>query len=1113
MNLKQIFVLIVFALFAKSSFAAHLMGGEITWKALGGDSYQFSLIIYRDCNGADIIDPTLQLRVWNHPSVTTIDCDLFSTTDLSPDCNEVPGSPSEIDCGVGPSGGSGPGAIQQYIYRSAPVVLAGTPPAAGWAFTYDSFSRNWDIDNITDPFSYGFTLSSVMYALPSPGEDSSPSFAQDPYMLLCSGTAFNFDANAVDDDNDSMVFSWGVPLDHFPAGAFNPPVNPAPVPFNPGYSFNNPTPDASFDAGNVAATMNSETGSISFTSNTVGNYGFGQRIDTYRDGQLIATINRESQLIIIPCPGYVNTQPEIIPPFAGGTSYEAEFFAGDIINFDIVLEDLELLQDGSPQNVTLIPTGDYFGTGLTDPTSGCEYTPCATLDTSPIIVGEQGLTTNFNWETNCDHLLDADGVQLEEKVYNFVLNAQDDYCSVPGRTNKTIRITLKNKSALTKATLNCVDVLAGGDVNLSWTPAVDPDGSFESYEIWSLEEGFLATIPAIGTNNFIVVGAGADALSKNYYIKTKYGCDGGLEKSSDTLTSMFMVLTDLADGRITLDWNDTHIPIHDGESGTQQIYREYPVGVWVLRDEVPYGTNTYLDTIDVCSAFLNYEIRVDHEAGCTSTSNEQGAFLTDMSAPAIPVIDSVSVNSITGEVDVSWNRNSQEDTYGYIIFIFMDDVWTPVDTVYGIDNTTYSYTGTLSGIKPEDYRIAAFDSCFTALMPPTYQTSALSEGHTTIFLTEEYDLCAKTIDLAWTPYKGFIEEVEKYDIFLSIDGAPFERIKTVTTGILKYTYNKVEYEKEHCFVVRVTSVNGTTASSNKVCRFADPPSAPAFHYLAAASHTLGNEVELALYTDVTAAVAGYEIEVKSPYDSDFQSIMTFDVLPTSFMSFYDENVFPERGAYQYRINLIDSCGRIGEVTNVATTSFLQVSTDHVSMKHTLSWSRYLGFNGAITAYNVYRGENGVFDDEPIATTLPGVRSYVDDVSEYTATQGQFCYRVEAIEGPNSYGFNETAFSNTVCAIIDPLVYIPNAFIVHGENPVFLPIVSLYDFSSYELNIYNRWGESIFYSVDANEGWDGTNQSLGGFHQEGVYVYHLKIKDRDEKAYDFRGTVTLLIDAP
>ena len=182
------------------------------------------------------------------------------------------------------------------------------------------------------------------------------------------------------------------------------------------------------------------------------------------------------------------------------------------------------------------------------------------------------------------------------------------------------------------------------------------------------------------------------------------------------------------------------------------------------------------------------------------------------------------------------------------------------------------------------------------------------------------------------------------------------------------------------------------------------------------------------------------------------------------------------------------------------------------MLNVLSWSAYQGFDGNIVEYKIYRGINGVFDANPIATTISGVRSYVDDVSGFFDSQGQFCYRVEAIESLNSYNIEQTAFSNTACATLDPVVYIPNAFIVYGENPIFLPIISLYDFSSYNLIIYDRWGGEIYVTQDRFEGWDGRGQS-GDLKAEGTYIYYLTFDDRDGKEYQYRGFVTMLIDQP
>ncbi|MCB9222875.1 MAG: gliding motility-associated C-terminal domain-containing protein [Crocinitomicaceae bacterium] len=1112
MRFARLLILTLLLSFFNVSRASHIMGGEITWVCLGSGSYQFDLVLYRDCNGLDIVDPFLNIEVWGHPTVSTIQCDLFSTLDLSPECTQVAGGPVELDCGVGTQGGNGAGAVQKFVYRSAPTVLTGTPPASGWAFTYDSFSRNWSLTNIVDPQNYGITLSAYMYAVAgnsaNPCTDSSPQFAQEPYMLLCSGTDFQYNANAYDPDNDSLSYSWGTPLDHFPTGTFNPPTNPIPVPFVTGFAYNNPTPDATFNGGNIPAQMDPSTGNITFLSNTIGNFGLVQKIDSYRNGQLVSTINREIQMIVINCAGYNNSAPDILPPFAGNTSFYAEFWAGEIINFDIIVSDLELLQDGTPQTVTLTPSGNYFGTNLTDPNSGCDYVPCATLDQPPIIQGVQGVTTTFNWQTSCDHLLDADGIQQPYQYYEFVLNAQDDYCSVPGRTYETVRIKLKNQPAVDPVDLYCVDVLPNGDVNLTWEPTTDPGGSFIEYQVWSIQDGLIASLPLIGTNSYSVVGANANAGSKDYFIQTRYGCGGNNLASSDTLSSIYLNVNDLGDGRVHLTWNSTQTPMNAGDNVLEEVWREYPLGVWTLRGVVPYGTNELLDTIDVCNDLLTYEIRIPNAYGCISTSNDNGQMLMDIINPYIPNLYWVSIDTTTGYVDVHWDQNLAADTYGYVIYGLVGGFWVPLDTVWGITSTYYQYVNTNSMNAPESFRITAFDSCYTSASPPTYQTSALSQAHTTIYLTDEYNICDKSVTLSWTAYGGW-STVKEYQIIVSAGGSVYDIIGSVDGNTLTYTHTNLNYNWNYCYYIRAISEDDSISYSNQDCRLVAPPSQATFHYLATASHTLGNEIEVITYTDGGASVNSYEVMKQGPRDGN---PFVADILApdgSDWIYYYDSDIYPEQGPYQYQVNLIDSCGNIGNESNLVRTVFLEVDVDQTSLLNVLSWTPYIGFDGAITQYNVYRGEDGVFSSTPLATTLPGVRSYVDDVSSFMSSEGQFCYRVEAVESTNSYGFNQTAFSNTVCATLDPIAYIPNAFMINGENPVFLPVVSLYEFDSYLLEIYNRWGEVIFSTTDRYEGWDGKDD-MGDLKSEGVYVYVLRIMDRDSKEYIYNGHVTMLI---
>ena len=99
----------------------------------------------------------------------------------------------------------------------------------------------------------------------------------------------------------------------------------------------------------------------------------------------------------------------------------------------------------------------------------------------------------------------------------------------------------------------------------------------------------------------------------------------------------------------------------------------------------------------------------------------------------------------------------------------------------------------------------------------------------------------------------------------------------------------------------------------------------------------------------------------------------------------------------------------------------------------------------------------------------------------------------------------------VCVKDQLIIYVPNAFTPDGDglNEIFLPILtSGYKPGSYELNIYNRWGERIFNTQDENTGWDGTY--LGNQVQIGTYTYTIKLKDSmSNKVYTFDGRVSLI----
>ena len=92
-------------------------------------------------------------------------------------------------------------------------------------------------------------------------------------------------------------------------------------------------------------------------------------------------------------------------------------------------------------------------------------------------------------------------------------------------------------------------------------------------------------------------------------------------------------------------------------------------------------------------------------------------------------------------------------------------------------------------------------------------------------------------------------------------------------------------------------------------------------------------------------------------------------------------------------------------------------------------------------------------------------------------------------------------------IINPiyLTFIPDAFTPNkdGDNDYFYP--SIIGGNSYNMKIYNRWGE-IIYNED-NGSWDGkiNNNTV----QHGLYSYSILVNDFKNKPFIYTGIVNLI----
>jgi hypothetical protein len=1104
--------LLLFLSFANKATATHLMGGEITWVCLGNGNYQFQMKVYRDCLTAVYITNAgpISLSVHNHPSVTSIPMNIVDSTDISPQCN---GSGPTYNC-ASPNGNT---AVKEYILKSNNVNLPGVPPPQGWVFSWSNCCRNASITNLSLSFSgpgnptNGFTLRAKMFAYngqsAAPCFDSSPIFQERPSIIICAGTPYTYNPNAYDPDLDSVSYEFDKPLDYLPPGNAFTATNPPAIPFEIGYSLANPFPGPAQNVNNLPVTLNSQTGEMSFTVFNIGNYVQVIKATSFKCGQKVAEVYREIQTVILSCGA--NQPPTVTAPFINNgtglyTNYVDTVTAGDLVTFSITGTENGFLPTGFPQNVIFTAQGGQFGTNYTDPNAGCINLPCATLSPPPPQTAQGNLTLNFNWQTGCEHVATFEECITNSNVHTFTFTFRDDYCPAPSYTVVTATIVVEAIAIIESPNLHCTNVLNNGDVALTWEIPLDTAGTFNSYHVYgspNLNGPYLVidSIFNYNQNTYTHLGAGCQQAPMYYFVRSRSGCFGKvLTPAKDTLQTIFVNIGAAVGNNYTVTWNALHTPPLTSSYPFYRVFKQVDNGPW----QVSTTPNLFFDDSFLnCSAAINYRVELQDSLGCVSSSNIDSVIFTNNVPPVNMNLDSVSVDLASQLTQLGWSPSLDTDVDRYIILQEINGVLTPIDTIFGYNNTSYLNLNSNPGNGPEIYGIAALDSC------DNFGNASLL--HHSIYLTHQVNGCLGKVDLAWSPYFGF-NGISNYLIYVK-DNQPYTLAATVSGATQTFTYTNMNNSSTYCFYVRAMSNTGAiSASSNEVCFVANVIDLADFTYMNYA--TVENDFTAALkcYIDTAADIASYIVtRRKLPFGSnDTLGVFLIDTYD-EFIRYYDNSTKAQEAAYEYKIFIIDACGNLTGVSNIGTTIFLQGEA-MPGFTNKLSWNFYKAWDGKVATYNLYTCDDKLKQNPNLVASFDSTGKYFEHyVAEITPADGTICYFIEALEGTgNQYGFLEKSYSNVICLEQEPVLYIPNAFVFGGLSKDFGP-KGIYEnmAAEYNFSIWNRWGEKIFETKTPGQNWDATYK--GSKVPIGVYVYMLDFTSIKGKSINSVGIVTVI----
>jgi gliding motility-associated-like protein len=670
------------------------------------------------------------------------------------------------------------------------------------------------------------------------------------------------------------------------------------------------------------------------------------------------------------------------------------------------------------------------------------------------------------------------------------------------------------------ATITCLEV-QGSSVSISWSTSPNPI-TFVANHIFATDASGGISEIAQTTNlsgTYIYSDVDANTNSVCVYIATEDLVSGVPNfTNSATFCSVWLSASPSVSppGYALLQWNAPTTDSNWLAQTNAEIWMEYPSGVWNNVISLPgsFGTQ-YNYEVTVCGEQLNFQIRYSGLPNCDFASNIASGIFYDQTAPAIPTITSVTVNPITGQAELNWNVNTSGDTDGYIVYSCNGSTVNLIDTVFGINTTLFSDLLSTPNAGPECYLLSAIDTCYSGTPPSPNTSPTGSVCNCTIFLSPStYTLCENSIDFSWSAYSGWNTGVDYYVLVHSSDGVNFTPVDTVNGSTLQGTHEFTSISSGlNYYGVIAYSVTGSTSASNIQTINVSYPTPPSINYITSVSVNGAKTIDITVRSEATLVPHKYILQRKNlyaPYNWEYHMDITQSA---SNIVFTDTDVNSDDIIYDYRVVVQNPCGYYLDTTNVGKNVRLRGANNSELLVNSLNWSKYEDWENGVQEYEVLRAVDGAAETQ--ASTGPSnFLSFQDDLEPFLSSKGQFCYRIKAYSEPISYFPNETftSYSNKKCLDQEPLIWIPNAMMINGENELFYPVISFADTTQYTLNIFSRWGDFVFETNKLSDKWDG-RMNGGDFVHENAYVYYITVKNGIGVLYERRGTITVLNNRP
>lgn len=506
-----------------------------------------------------------------------------------------------------------------------------------------------------------------------------------------------------------------------------------------------------------------------------------------------------------------------------------------------------------------------------------------------------------------------------------------------------------------------------------------------------------------------------------------------------------------------------------------------------------------------------------------------------------PNVSYVSINPYTNEVSVAWYKSPSDNILFTRIHYIYDETGlikakTIIDIQENSDDTLFFKTDSIA-IFPYEANEKQLSFAVDAYATNGTNSTSLREYHTTMNTQISLQDCPSQLQLTWTPYIGYGIEVSTY-IIIEVDKFNTEQTLYTLASTATNQAIPLNSNSERRFFVEAhfvdTAGNAQISRSNMVYIKTPVYTSPSYIQIQSLHITDMNDVIIDFAVDTATSFTNYKVQ-RSINNGSFNTILTIELnkQEISPYRFTHTNAYNSDTAVQYRLVAYNNCKDVIR-TSQPTQLFTAQATEVTDTKHFITWNMPTIWPEGVAQYTIYRiKDNG--STEEIATTSQA-NTYIDDIGTQYDIGAKVCYRIEALQNKNTDA--NTSTTNVACVVKTYRLLLPNAINPISsieENRIFKPTYAFipseykletalkwgtgeleahvisytYISDAYLLQIFDRYGTSIFESTSIEHGWDGTyknkNVSPGSYH------YKIKIKVSDNTTIEKQGSVSVVYD--